>query len=58
MAIESVALDAHPDLDTDPDPLSDSSLIRELIEGSHDALAPGLRSCAESGGEAASGDAR
>jgi RNA polymerase sigma-70 factor (ECF subfamily) len=37
MAIEGFALDALPDPDCDPE--SDSSLMRQLIEGSHDALA-------------------
>ena len=37
MAIESLALDAHPDRDRDP--LPDASLIQRLIDGSEDALA-------------------
>ena len=41
MAIEGVALDALPDPATgwDSDPESDPGLVRQLVEGSHDALA-------------------
>jgi RNA polymerase sigma-70 factor, ECF subfamily len=37
MVIEGFALDARPDRDADP--LSDTSLVRQLIDGSEDALA-------------------